>query len=293
MPAIALATFEGTQDIRLPMTDRHILIIEAGKTEHHYWEDLWRYRDLLFFLAWRDMLVRYKQAVLGVAWAVLRPALTMAIFTIVFGRLAKLPSANVPYPVLVFAALLPWQLFASSLSDSGNSLISNANMISKVYFPRLMLPLSALATNLVDFAISFGLLAVTMTWYGFFPDWRIVFLPFFMVLALAAALGAGLWSAALVVRYRDFRFVVPFLIQIGLYISPVGFSSSIVPEQWRLLYSLNPMVGVIEGFRWCLAATPDAIYWPGLAISMLLVLALMISGVLYFRATEKTFSDVI
>jgi len=275
------------------MLEKQTLIIEAGRTERHYWADLWRYRELFLFLAWRDILVRYKQAALGIAWAVLRPAITIAIFTVVFGYLARLPSANAPYPVLVFAALLPWQLFASGLSDAGNSLVSNANMISKVYFPRLMVPLGAVTVSLVDFAISCALLAVVMVWYSFYPDWHIVFLPLFILLALAAALGAGLWSAALVVKYRDFRFIIPFAVQVGLYLSPVGFSSSVVPEQWRLIYSLNPMVGVIDGFRWCLLGGQPPIYWPGFALSVGLVIVVLLSGLAYFRATEKTFSDVI
>ena len=227
------------------------LVIEAGRTEAQYFRDLWRYRELFYFLAWRDILVRYKQTFIGVAWALIRPFLTMLVFTIVFGRLANLPSeGNAPYPILVFAAMLPWQFFANALAESSNSLINNANLISKVYFPRLVVPTSAVIVSFVDFLISGIILLGLMAWYTAVPSWRIRTLQRFVAISFAAAMGAGLWLAALNVQYRDFRYVVPFLIQFGLYISPVGFSSSIVPEQWRLVYSLNPMVGVIDGFRW-------------------------------------------
>jgi lipopolysaccharide transport system permease protein len=275
------------------MADDRVLIIEAGRAERHYWADLWRYRELLWFLAWRDLLVRYRQTAIGIAWAVLRPVLTMLVFTLVFGKLAKLPSENVPYPILVFAALLPWQLFASAFSEAGNSLVSNANMISKIYFPRLIIPAGAVMVSCVDFLISLVILAALMAWYGFLPDWRILTLPLFIVIALAAALGAGLWTAALNVRYRDVRFVIPFVVQMGLYISPVGFSSAVIPEQWRLVYSLNPMVGVIDGFRWALLGGGVSIYWPGLLLSATLIAILVATGVGYFRRTEKTFADLI
>ena len=269
------------------------LIIEAGRTERHYWKDLWRYRELFYFLAWRDLLVRYKQTVIGLAWSVLRPFLTMVVFTLVFSKLARLPSDNVPYPILVFAALLPWQFFANAFAEAGNSLISNANMVSKVYFPRLVIPASAVIVSFVDFLISGVILIGLMIWYGYLPDWRIVTLPLFTVLAFAAAMGAGLWMAALNVKYRDFRYVIPFVVQLGLYISPVGFSSAIVPEQWRLLYSLNPMVGVIDGFRWAILGGNAPFYWPGFILSVFLVVVVLITGVLYFRSTEKSFADVI
>ncbi len=210
------------------------LVIEAGRTERHYWKDLWRYRELFYFLAWRDILVRYKQTVIGIAWAVLRPFLIMVVFTLIFGKLAKLPSDNAPYPILVFAALLPWQFFSSAFSEAGNSLVSNANLISKVYFPRLIVPTSAVIVGFVDFLISTVILAGLMLWYDFAPDWRILTLPIFIFIAFAAAMGAGLWVGALNVKYRDFRYIVPFVVQLGLYISPVGFSSSIVPNTWRL-----------------------------------------------------------
>lgn len=275
------------------MADERVLIIEAGRAERHYWADLWRYRELLWFLAWRDLLVRYRQTAIGIAWAVLRPVLTMLVFTLVFGKLAKLPSENVPYPILVFAALLPWQLFASAFSEAGNSLVNNANMISKIYFPRLIIPAGAVMVSCVDFLISLVILAALMAWYGFLPDWRILTLPLFIVIALAAALGAGLWTAALNVRYRDVRFVIPFVVQMGLYVSPVGFSSTVIPEQWRLVYSLNPMVGVIDGFRWAVLGGGTSIYWPGLLLSATLIAILVATGVRYFRRTEKTFADLI
>lgn len=275
------------------MTTKQILIIEAGRAERHYWADLWRYRELLYFLAWRDILVRYKQTMLGVAWAALRPILTMLVFTLVFGKLAKLPSENIPYPILVFAALLPWQLFASGFADAGNSLISNANMISKVYFPRLIVPLSAVIVSLLDFIISALLLTAIMVWYGFSPDWRIVTVPFFLGVAVLAAIGAGLWTAALSVKYRDFRFVVPFAVQLGLYVSPIGFSSTVVPVEWRLLYSLNPMVGVIDGFRWAIFGNNASMYWNGFILSLSVSILILVSGISYFRKVENSFADVI
>jgi homopolymeric O-antigen transport system permease protein len=269
------------------------LIIEAGRTERHYWRDLWRYRELFYFLAWRDVLVRYKQTAVGVLWAVLRPLLTMLVFTLVFGKLAKLPAGNAPYAILVLAALLPWQFFANALTEAGNSLVSNASMISKVYFPRLVVPTSAVIVSFVDFAISFVILAGVMAWYGYLPDWRLVALPLFVLLGFAAAMGAGLWIAALNVRYRDFRYVIPFMVQIGLYISPVGFSSAIVPAQWRLAYSLNPLVGVIDGFRWSLMRGEAPLYWPGLLLSALVAAIVLLTGIVYFRKMEKSFADVI
>jgi len=270
------------------------LVIEAGRTEALYFRDLWRYRELFYFLAWRDILVRYKQTAIGVAWALIRPFLTMVVFSVVFGRLANLPTeGNAPYPILVFAAMLPWQFFANALSECSNSLIDNANLISKVYFPRLVVPTSAVIVSFVDFLISGVILLGLMAWYDAVPSWRIVTLPLFIAIAFAAAMGAGLWLAALNVQYRDFRYVVPFLVQFGLYISPVGFSSSIVPEEWRLLYSLNPMVGVIDGFRWAIIGGEVQLYWPGFLLSLLLVAILLVTGVLYFRRMERTFADVI
>lgn len=271
----------------------YTLIIEAGRTELHYWKDLWRFRELFYFLSWRDILVRYKQTVIGIAWSVVRPLLTMVVFTVVFGKLAKLPSEGVPYPILVYAAMLPWQFFANSLSESSNSLITNANMLSKVYFPRIIMPASAVIVSLVDFLISFVILFALMIWYQFIPGWRIVTLPFFLFLALIASLGFGFWLAALNVKYRDFRYIVPFIVQFGLYISPVGFSTNVVPEKWRLFYSLNPMVGVIDGFRWAILDGSTYIDWPGFFLSTALTLTVFLLGIRYFRHTERTFADVI
>lgn len=269
------------------------ITIEAGRTEGHYWKDLWRYRELFYFLAWRDLLVRYKQTVIGVAWAVLRPLLTMLALTLVFGKLAKLPSNGVPYPLLVFAALLPWQFFSSSFAEAGNSLINNANMISKVYFPRITIPASSIIVSLVDFMISMILLALIMFWYEFMPGARILLIPVLMLIAIAASLGGGLWIAALNVKYRDFKYIIPFVVQFGLYISPVGFSSSLVPENWRLIYSLNPMVGVIDGFRWAILGGENELYLPGFLLSIVMVVLILGSGIVYFRKSEKVFADVI
>jgi len=276
------------------MPEPQKLIIEAGRTERHYWADLWRYRELFYFLAWRDILVRYKQTAIGVVWAMLRPLLTMVVFTVIFGKLGKFPSEGIaPYAIMVFAAMLPWQFFANALSEASNSLVGNANLISKVYFPRLIIPSSAVITSFVDFLISGVILIGLMLWYQFAPGWRILTLPLFIAIAFAAAMGIGLWLTALNVKYRDFRYIVPFIVQFGLYISPVGFSSSVVPEKWRLFYSLNPMVGVIDGFRWAILGGDVRIFWPGFLISNGLVLLFLVTGIWYFRKTEKTFADVI
>jgi len=269
------------------------LIIEAGRTETQYWKDLWRYRELFYFLAWRDILVRYKQTVIGIAWALIRPFLTMIVFTVVFGNLAKLPSEGAPYPIMVFAGMLPWQFFSGALSECSNSLITNSNLISKVYFPRLIVPASAVIVSFVDFLVAGMILLALMAWYNFVPSWRILTLPVFILIAFAASMGAGLWLAALNVKYRDFRYVVPFIIQFGLYISPVGFTSSIVPQQWRFLYALNPMVGVIDGFRWAIIGGQAQLYWPSFLLSLGLVILLFGGGIWYFRKTERTFADVI
>lgn len=274
-----------------PASER--MIIEAGRLERNYWRDLWRYRELFFFLAWRDILVRYKQTTIGVLWAVLRPLITMAIFTVVFGMVAHLPSGGAPYPIAVFAALLPWQLFASALSDAGGSLVANANMVTKVYFPRMVMPISTVAVTLVDFVTSAALLVPLMIYYRYPPDWRVVTLPALVLLAVAAALGPGLWFAALTVRYRDFRYLVPFIVQLGIFVSPVGFTSAVVPERLRLVYSLNPMVGVIDGFRWALLRGSTQLYWPGFCLSLSLVVILLITGIIYFRRTERSFADIV
>jgi lipopolysaccharide transport system permease protein len=274
-------------------TTKEVIVIEAGRTERHYWRDLWRYRGLFYFLAWRDILVRYRQTVIGVLWALIRPLATIVVFTVVFGKLAKFPSDGVPYPILVCAAMLPWQFFANAFSETGNSLVGNANLISKIYFPRLVIPTSAVIVSFVDFLISLAILAALMMWYGVSTEWRILALPVFILIAFAAAMGAGLWVAALNVKYRDFRYLIPFIVQFGLYISPVGFSSAIVPEQWRLLYSVNPMVGVIDGFRWAILGGNTQMYMPGFLLSLLLVAVLLGSGILFFRRTERSFADVI
>ncbi len=276
------------------MNESFDLIIEPGKGIKQFWSDLWRYRELFYFLAWRDILVRYKQTVIGIAWSVVRPVLTMLIFTVIFGKFAKFPSeGNSPYPILVFVAMLPWQMFANALTESSTSIITNANLISKVYFPRLIVPGSAVIVSLIDFLISFVILGILMAWYQFVPGWRIITLPFFLLLALMAALGFGFWLSALNVKYRDFRYIVPFMVQFGLYISPVGFSSSVVPEQWRLLYSLNPMVGVIDGFRWAILGGMSKLYLPGFLLSIVLTLGIFLFGLYYFRKTERFFADVI
>jgi lipopolysaccharide transport system permease protein len=275
------------------MTDQHEIIIRPGMGALHYWRELWRYRELFFFLAWRDILVRYKQTAIGVAWSVIRPLATMLVFTVVFGKLAKLPSNGVPYPVMVYAAMLPWQFFANALSESSNSLIDNANLLTKVYFPRLIVPASADIVSLVDFLISCVILCGIMAWYRFLPDLKILLLPAFLLMAFLAAFGAGLWLSALNVKYRDFRYVVPFLVQFGLYISPVGFSSSVVPEKWRLYYFLNPMVGVIDGFRWAILGDAFPVHWEGFAVSVLLVALIFAGGVAYFRRMERSFADVV
>src|SRR5213596_239672 len=269
------------------------IIIEPGRTEKNYWADLWRYRELFLILAWRDVSVRYKQTIIGLAWAVIRPFLTMVVFTVIFGRIAALPSGGPPYALMVFAAMLPWSLFSTALGEASNSLIGNERLISKVYFPRLIIPTATIVAAFVDFLISFVILLGLMVYYRFVPGWNILTLPLFILMALLASLGPGLWITALNVKYRDFRYVIPFLVQFGLYVSPVGFSSSVVPEKWRLLYSLNPMVGVIDGFRWALLRGESPLWWPGLLSSVILTCVLCLSGIWYFRRMERTFADVI
>ena len=272
----------------------HELIIEPGRAERQYWRDLWLYRELFYFLAWRDILVRYKQTVMGIAWALVRPFVTMVVFTLIFSRVAKLPApGSVPYPLLVMAAMLPWQFFSAAMSESSNSLISNSNLISKIYFPRLIIPASSVITAFVDFLITLGMMAALLVWYGFLPDWRLFLLVAFLGLAFGCSFGVGLWLCTLNVEYRDFRYIVPFIVQFGLYISPVGFSSSVVPEKWRLLYSLNPMVGVIDGFRWCLLRGESPLDWTTVMTSVFLTTVLCASGIWYFRKMERTFADVI
>jgi len=269
------------------------LLVEARTTERQYWYDLWRYRELFYFLSWRDLLVRYKQTVVGVAWSLIRPLLTMLILTVVFGKLGRMPSGGVPYPLLVLCGMLPWNFFSTAISDSGSSLVANSNLISKIYFPRFIIVVSSVITSFVDFLISGLFLVFLMFWYKFIPSAAVLFLPLFTLLAFLASVGAGLWIAALMVKYRDFRFIVPFIVQFGLYLSPVGFQSSVVPSRFRLLYSLNPMVGIIDGFRWSLLGTKSTMLSMSLAISVVETAAILISGMMYFRKTERTFADVI
>jgi lipopolysaccharide transport system permease protein len=270
------------------------IVLEAGRAERQYWRDLWQYRELLQVLAWRDVSVRYKQTLLGIAWAVLRPFLTMAVFTIVFGKLAGLPSVgSAPYALLVFAGTLAWTFFSSALNDSSNSVLNSSNLISKVYFPRMIIPVSVVAVALVDLAFSLVVLLGLFVWYKYIPGWQLALLPAFVLLGFAVSLGPGLFLAALTVKYRDFRFITPFIAQLGLYISPVGFSSEIVPSSWRIFYSLNPMVGVIDGFRWCVLGGSYQLYLPSLVLSIVGAVFFMWLGVRQFRRTERSFADVI
>lgn len=269
------------------------LLIEPGRAEKNYWGDLWRYRELFYILAWRDISVRYKQTAIGVAWAILRPFLAMIIFVIVFGRIAKMPSNGIPYPILVFAAMLPWQFFANSLSEASTSMVVNTNLVSKVYFPRMIIPAGAVITSMVDLLVSAVLLGALMIWFHFLPDWRVLTLPLFTLMAFLAALGPGLLLTALNVKYRDFRYIIPFIVQFGLFISPVGFSTDVIPANWRLVYSLNPIVGVIDGFRWAICRGDYHIYLPGFMMSLSVVVFFLWLGVWYFRKTEKGFADII
>ena len=268
------------------------LIIEPGRAARNYWGDLWRYRELLYILAWRDLAVRYKQTAIGVAWAIIRPALTMLVF-VAFRRMVGIEPGSVPEPILVLAAVLPWQFFSAALSESSGSLIGNANLISKIYFPRLIIPCAAVVTSLVDFLITLGMLVVLMLWYGFAPGWQLAFLPLFVLLAFSLSLGVGLFLAALNVEYRDFRYVVPFIVQFGLFISPIAFTTANVPERWRTLYALNPMVGIIDGFRWSILGGQAPIDLKTLGISIAVTVSFMLLGLWYFRRMERSFADVI
>jgi lipopolysaccharide transport system permease protein len=275
-------------------TQTPTLVIAPGLAEKYYWRDLWHYRELFFVLAWRDVAVRYKQTVIGLAWALLQPLLTMIVFTVVFGKIAKLPAEGAaPYALMVYAGMLPWQLFSTSLTGAANSLIGNANLISKVYFPRLIVPASAVVVAFVDFFISFTILVGLMVWYQYLPGWQILTLPLFILMAFLASLGPGLWITALNVKFRDFRYIIPFIVQFGLYVSPVGFTSGIVPEQWRLLYSLNPVVGVIDGFRWAILGGQTTLYWPGFVLSWFVIIFFLWLGMRQFRKMEKSFADLI
>jgi lipopolysaccharide transport system permease protein len=270
------------------------LNIEAGQSEKNYWKDIWRYRELFYILSWRDLKVRYKQTLIGVAWSVIRPFITMIIFTVIFGYFAKMPSqGTAPYAIMVFAGLLPWFFFSNSLTDASNSLVGNTNLISKVYFPRLIVPASSIITSLVDFFISFILLLILMLFYKYIPSWHIIFMPFFLILALGVSFGLGLWLTTMNVKYRDFRYIVPFIVQLGLYISPVGFNSSIVPEKWKLLYAFNPMVAVIDGFRWCIIGGEIMTLANELFLSIGIIILTIWYSIRHFRKMEKAFADYI
>jgi lipopolysaccharide transport system permease protein len=276
------------------MSSPYSLVIEPGLAERHYWRDLWRFRELFLVLAWRDVSVRYKQTVIGLAWALLQPFLTMVVFTVLFSKVANLPTEGAaPYALLVYAGLMPWQLFSGALTGAAGSLVGNANLISKVYFPRLIVPTAAVVVSFVDFLVSFFILVVLMVWFRYLPSWQIVTLPFFVLMAFLASVGPGLWVTALNVKYRDFRYVIPFFVQFGLYISPVGFSSSVVPDQWRLVYSINPVVGVIDGFRWAILGGQSHIYWPGFVLSWGVIIFFLWLGIRQFRKMEKSFADLI
>ena len=271
-----------------------LTVIEPGRQERNYWRDLWRYRELFQVLAWRDLSVRYKQTAIGVVWALIRPLLTMVVFTIVFGRIAQLPSdGSTPYALMVFAGMLPWTFFSTGLAEASNSLVNSANLISKVYFPRLIVPIATVVVAFVDFLISFAILIGLFVWYRFLPSWHMIYLPLFIILAFLASIGPALWITALNVQYRDFRYVIPFVVQFGLYVSPVGFSSSVISEHWRLLYSLNPMVGVIDGFRWCILGGQSQLYLPGLVLSTAVTIFFLWFGIRKFRKLEKSFADLI
>ncbi|MBE8233263.1 MAG: ABC transporter permease [Endozoicomonadaceae bacterium] len=276
------------------MSERQITVITPNKSLNNFWRELWDYRDLFYFLAWRDFKVRYKQTIIGVTWAILRPLLTMLVFTIVFGKIAKLPTeGDAPYAIMVFSAMLPWYFFSSVFQESSQSLISNASMLSKVYFPRIIIPTTSLFVNGIDFLASCFILLIVMAWYQYLPSIRIFFIPLFLLLVVLASLGVSLWISALNVKYRDFRYIVPFIIQFGLFISPVGFSSSIVSDQWRFIYSLNPMVGVIDGFRWAILGGDIQLYMKGFIISVALSISIFFSGVLFFQRMERKFADII
>jgi len=271
-----------------------LLVLEAGRADRQYWWDLWRYRELFLILAWRDVAVRYKQTLIGVAWAFVRPFMTMVVFTVVFGRIAKLPTeGDTPYAVMVLAGLLPWTLVSSILSDASSSVVGNSQLITKVYFPRLIVPMATVVVALIDFLVSLVILAGVMAWYGVVPGWQIVLLPLFVALAVIVGIGPAVWMAATIVKYRDFRFVLPFVIQVGLYVSPVGFSAKVVPDQWLLLYSINPMVGIIDGFRWCIQGGASPLYLPGFAISLVVAAGMLWYGIRTFRRTERGFADLI
>ncbi len=268
------------------------LVIEPGLAAKNYWRDIWRYRELMYFLAWRDLSVRYKQTAIGVAWALIRPALTMLVF-VAFRRFVGMQPGSVPDPILVFSAILPWQFFSAALSESSGSLIGNANLISKIYFPRLIIPCAAVITSLVDFLITLGMLALLMLWYGFAPGWQLLCLPLFVLLTFGLSVGLGLLLAALNVEYRDFRYIVPFIVQFGLFVSPIAFTTANVPEHWRLLYALNPLVGIIDGFRWSILGGHTPLDTHAVSLSLAVTISFLLLGVWYFRRMDRSFADVI
>jgi lipopolysaccharide transport system permease protein len=287
-----------TSTMQASFANMSLIVIEAGKTERGYWRDLWRYRELFFFLSWRDILVRYKQTVIGVLWAIIRPLLAMIVFTFIFSKLANVPSDGLPYAVMVYAGMLPWTLFSTSLAEASNSLITSSSMLSKIYFPRLILPASAVIVSFVDFLISTVILGALMAWFEVMPGWQIITLPFFAVLGFFASVGTSLWLSALNVKYRDFRYVIPFVLQFGMYVTPVGFPAEAVGKKYGAiaenLFSLNPMVGVINGFRWAIGGNSNvAMDWTSVLISVAVVIAIMATGLRYFRTTENTFADII
>jgi lipopolysaccharide transport system permease protein len=286
-------TMTETRSPNLSYLSEPTVVIEPRKSLFHLdLRAIWEYRELLYFLVWRDLKVRYKQTVIGAGWAIVQPLMTMVIFTAVFGNFAKIPSDGIPYPIFAYSALLPWNLFASSLTRGGTSVVGNSQLISKIYFPRLLLPLSGILSPIVDFAVSFVILVVMMIWFGTLPSWGVLALPLFLFLVLLTALAVGLWLSALDVRYRDVGHTIPFLVQLWMFASPVAYPVSLVPDKWRMLYSLNPMAGVIEGFRWALLGkeSPD---FGMIVISSIMVLALLLSGIVYFKHTERTFADVV
>lgn len=293
-------TFAGPADsVASSVVDRksgqseRVAVIEPGALEREYWRDMWRFRELFAILTWRDLTLRHRQTVLGVAWSVIRPLTMVLIFTFVFGRVAKLPSdGSAPYPLMVFAGLLPWSLISNIVGQVCGNVLNNASLMAKIYFPRLLLPAVTVATALVDTLISVPLLFAMFLWFGFLPDWRIIFFPVFLVFAVLVSIGPGLWFTAMNVRYRDFQYVTGFFLQFGLYVSPVGFSSSAIPQQWRFLYSLNPAVAVIDGFRWCLFRGATPLYMPGFACSVVITALMLWAGVTYFRKAERTFVDL-
>jgi lipopolysaccharide transport system permease protein len=270
------------------------LILSAGAINREYWRDIWKFRELMYVLAWRDITIRYKQTIIGIAWVLLQPLLTMLVFTFIFNKIAKLPTEqNTPYALMVYSAILPWQLFSGSLLGASGSLIANSNLISKVYFPRMIIPFSSIFVSLIDFLVSLIILICLMIWYQFVPNWKILTLPLFVSMALLASIGPGLLIAALNIKYRDFRYVIPFVIQFGLYVSPIGFSSKLIPEEWQLLYALNPMVGVIDGFRWAIVADIQEFPWKSIVIGTLILLIFLFEGIRRFRSTEQSFADLI